>query len=218
MSDFENIIILACSPKFNKYCVAGFNITTGKMVRLVTDKNGDALDANQLNASNKNSIISPLDYIEVPIIGTAPLKAQSENILIDLNSNMRWIMRLNLNMILQTCPLDNLKYSYIFGNNNHYLTRNQLTAIDHSLVMVEVNNLKIYNNSWNKTKANFTYNGILYQNMSVTDSIFDNPILHGNYGNAILVISMPVTYANDGNYYKLIAKIFPKDVSMFGGY
>jgi hypothetical protein len=99
---------------------------------------------------------------------------------------------------------------FIFGNNRPYLTETEAVVLKHSLELVLIENMIIKRPK--KTKAEFTYKGKRYENISVTDPRYyscDN----GTYiGDAIIVASIPdepFTVDEEERYYKFIAQIFP---------
>ena len=81
--------------------------------------------------------------------------------------------------------------------------------MDCSLILVKVKKLTIYHPEGRGTKAEFTYNGYRYLNMSVTDPNYYSVEDKWSTDNAILVISLPDSPYNGKYYYKFVAKIFP---------
>ena len=99
------------------------------------------------------------------------------------------------------------KHDFIFGDTCPYIKELKIQSVGYSLVLVEVDNLNIYHPSNTQTKAKFTYNGYVYNNISVTDPEYYDSKPY-KFKKAFLVISLPDSPFND-NYYKFISKIFP---------
>lgn len=202
----RNVLILTMSSKNHGYCVAGIDIDNGKWVRLVSndEKSHGALSRRDIFYDNKTTC-KPLDVVKVPIIKDKPLKYQPENVLINCGFFWEKIGTIDINKLIEYHEPE--KHDFIFGDTCPYLKEWELQDIGHSLVLVEVDNLNIYHPSDRKTKAKFTYNGNVYNNISVTDPEYYDfePF---KFKKAFLVISLPDSPYND-NYYKFIAKIFP---------
>ena len=126
--------------------------------------------------------------------------------------------RLKLEDVLKIHPAENHKF--IFGNANNYITEYEMQRFrfNYSLILIQVEELEIFferNFSGNiRGRANFTYNGVKYRSIRVTDTGYEPDEQAGIskefrviIPRAYLVMSMPVNPFND-RYYKLIAKIF----------
>ena len=202
----RNVLILTMSSKNHGYCVAGIDIDNGKWVRLVSndEKSHGAISKRNTFYENKTTC-KPLDVVKVPIIKDKPLKYQPENVLINCGIFWKKIGTIDINELIEYHEPE--EHDFIFGDTCPYLKEWELQDIGHSLVLVVVDNLNIYHPSDRRTKAKFTYNGNVYNNISVTDPEYYD---FGPYKfkKAFLVISLPDSPYND-NYYKFIAKIFP---------
>ncbi|MCB5269975.1 MAG: hypothetical protein WCS58_05540, partial [Candidatus Cloacimonadaceae bacterium] len=79
----KELIILAASRKYGKYCVAGIDIRSGEWLRLVsTDSDAHyALDARDLKMDNGEQA-SKLDLVSIEFIDRAFSYFQSENYVI----------------------------------------------------------------------------------------------------------------------------------------
>ena len=86
----------------------------------------------------------------------------------------------------------------------------KIGTVGYSLTLVEVQNLKIVQveNPFGrpKTKADFTYEGVQYTKMSVTDTRFYSVLDGMEYRRAIIVVSIGTSY--NGRYYKFVSRIF----------
>ena len=71
-------------------------------------------------------------------------------------------------------------------------------------MLVKVQDLEIYKDE--KVKARFTYNGLQYRNISITDNRHKKPV---EYDEAYIVISLPADTDGFAGYYKFIAAVYP---------
>lgn len=105
---------------------------------------------------------------------------------------------------------------YIFSDGSNYLSKNEAIRCNHSLEFIKAENLVLYPVTDQDTggykahyKARFTYNGIHYDNITVTDPEYDAGLTDFDglvFGETYLVVSLGEEFR--GNHYKLIAKIF----------
>ncbi len=202
------IAILTMSSKNGGYCVAGIEIGNGRWIRLVSD------DVNTHGALNNSDIqylngerCKPLDVVRVCIAKYFPIEHQPENALID--SRIRWekIGTTTVENILRIHPAEN--HEVLFGNQYNYITEAGIYKVDHSLILVRVTNFNIVHPEGQRVKANFTYRGTQYLDISVTDPEYYSVVGTWHTDNAILVISLPESPYNGKYYYKFVAKIFP---------
>jgi len=211
-----NVLILACSKKEQEYCVAGKNIDSPtQWIRLVTNVNGNALSFNKITTETGHTI-APLDVVTLENINSAPLFHQPEN----------YVLNSPITFTETKYTIDQLQNfvdspANLWGNNSPYISQRELNnnKPEHSLYLINVSNLQIRYTEPStpstkpKTKASFTYNGVTYNNFSVTDpSIRENL----NIEKAILCISLAgsCTYPDKVNHpdwprhYKIVAKVF----------
>lgn len=206
----KEVVILTMSSKNKKYCVAGLDVNNGEWIRLVSndEESHGALLRNDVTYKD-NTICQPLDIVRIPVFGDCPIKYQPENVLINSEKYWKKTGEFDIETLLDTYDLD--EPSYIFGNTDPYVTEEKMSQIGYSLITVEVSNLRISHPGEHSTKARFTYNGVSYTNMSVTDpNFYDN--IDFQYDKALLIVSLPdAPYWVNGEdrYYKFIAKIFP---------
>ncbi len=206
MNRAMDVAILTKSSKFGGYCVAGIDIKSGKWIRLVStdDASRGALSGRHMEYGDE-SACSILDIARVPIIKRVPSDHQPENVLIDEGKRWEKVGRLSVEGLLDRHPAE--KHRYLFGNAYWYIAKDQIGAVGHSLVLVQVSDLEITHPDERRTKASFLYRGISYRNMSVTDP--DHYKTPYEAENAILVLSLPDTPVNERYYYKFVAKVFP---------
>lgn len=206
----KDIIILTKSKKDNGYCVAGIEQETGKWIRLVSSNQmlKGALSDFDMQLTN-GEICEPLDLVRVEIQEAVPKGCQTENHLIMYGKKWLKLGTKTINDVLKVHSPSNR--DKIFGSSFPCL--NAVDYFTYSLVLAEVENLRIYYNSTGSRKAEFIYNTIHYKGVSVTDIEYCRKRIHQNefnYENAYIVVSIPnEPYEADGKYYKFIAKVFP---------
>lgn len=199
------LLILTKSFKHKGYCVAGINTKTLQLLRLCGTKlEAGALQEQQCIYSN-GCMMRELDLVSVEICNNAPTKIQPENVNINESIKMTLIARDRYDL-LHDYMMRLEKKSYIFYNTNYKLTNYEATQNNCSLMVAYISNLDICKNESIKTKASFSYNNNLYNNISVTISNY-NP----SYEQAIAVFSLPDdTWAfTNNNYFKYISAIYP---------
>lgn len=216
----REIIILATSAKFQNSCVGGIDAKTGEWIRLVSDNEtiGGALTQEML--TYKNGVqCSPLDKIRVSVVKKVPIAHQPENFLVDITRKFEKIERVSLEDVLEIHQIENgsINVDDFFRNNLPYFDSKEILEIKKSLALIEVKNLKIYRNIWNKLKVSFEYLETLYNEISMTDPeyFFINSNL--KYNKAIVMLSLgSKPFEQNSNYYKYVVKIFPLyDKSLF---
>lgn len=203
------MVVLTKSSKYGNNCVAGIEVTTGNWVRLVTnDENSHgAVSSLDLIYKDKKNV-QLLDVIDVAILGVCKDVIQPENVLLDLNKKIEKVGHISLEEVLKIHPVET--NGNILGNVYPYITAKRVSKVRHSLTIVEVKDLEIIQNlnpsEEPKTKANFKYGGVEYENMSVTDRNFYSVENRKKFSKAILVISIGTPYHE--RYYKFVSAIY----------
>ena len=202
------LIILTTSSKQKNLCIAGVDVDSGLLVRLVTDieeiKHAIPVSATRYQ---DGSVCSPMDVVEVPIINAQPLEFQPENILVDLTKAWVKVGRATLQDVINIHPFDD--YQFIFGNDSFSVHENVVKRLGYSLAIVEVENFELFTalnaNGQIRSKCRFSYRGHKYNDMSVTDPLLYSAPIGYKSDKAVLVISIP----NDGPwFYKFVSKAF----------
>lgn len=198
------IVILAVSKKKGGWCVVGKNVENLKQwVRLVGDKSGRELYDREImiNDGKKTRLIETQDIVDVELGAPCPLLEQPEN---TLYKKLDYIKR-----------LDNIGEMYldsediIFGNVGEYLDADG-KAKSRSVLLIKVSNLKIeYNEPLAegekpRTFAWFTFNGVDYERLRVTDPYCRKT---ESIGNAFLCVSLGPAF----NFCKNGTKAWPID-------
>ena len=190
-------LVLACSYKHKKRCVAGIDLNNKRIIRLISG------DANSWFAIDKTECyigyreLMPLDVIEVEIIKKAPdLGAQKENYYISLPLIKKYIESVPSSYVFPYIESESI---YPFKNKACFINKNSYNGLSKSVSIIRAFNLYFYRNL-DKTKVDFDVIGrngdsILLKNYSVTDPeycVFDNsPYKDISLDEAYLVLSLP---------------------------
>lgn len=205
------MVVLTESSKFKNYCVAGIDINTGEWIRLVS---GDEIIHGALTDVDISYVNGDtckiLDVVNVQYIKKLPTVVQPENILIDTEVYFERERSATIEEVISLHPLENKKY--IFGTKYNSIKESYLEGEGYSLMLINSKNLKFNfqenNDSDWKLKVDFDYNGIRYENMSVTDpeyyGIKEGTLIEDAY----MVVSMGEPFKE--KCYKFVAKIFKK--------
>ncbi len=203
----KQICILTKSLKEHDYCVAGIDMFTGKWIRLVNSKDGDAFPKDLLDDKNYNE----LDIIEVELKKSVPYHTQTENWLIDDGEPIKKIGQRTIWQLIEQHRLESPQF--IFGTARGELEKSETKNIDHSLELLRVENLELdtslKGDGRHHYKVNFTYKGNKYK-LALTDPKFRKEEFDGiKIPSAIIVVSIPaVPYGENELFYKFAAKIF----------
>ena len=174
-------------------CVAGFD-EQGKWVRLVWDESGDSLPDTACSGFNC------LDVIDVDIT-TCPLPYHPENVRL-MRFNGR-VDRLTIDRVVQW--VDIYTGPYCFVNTYNALDEFQRGRVKESLMLIRVDQLRIYKDERGKAKAEFIYNRHWYRDISITDNRNKK---EASYDEAYVVMSLPAEPYSNGYYYKFIAAVY----------
>lgn len=208
----KTVIILTKSLKNGGYCVAGIDYYTGQWIRLVSgnqDRKG-ALEKWQVP-------YKPLDIVVIDNITPMPIRYQPENYLIEEPCNIEefyaWWKVGECDISKVAKRYANNANKYIFYNNNVHFCKEEVVDVEHSLEFVEITQVVIYPKfnevtKKTKTKADFIYNGIFYNGMSVTDPDYYGSQLNLANKKVFGVFSAPAEPYDNGKYYKFLSKIF----------
>ena len=204
-----SILVLTKSAKNHELCVAGIDLDTNKLVRLVADDSGKEIKKKDFKVDDKEVHI----FDKITIMGTpAPLEIQTENVILN-----------KIDKIVECYDTDKVNEAMSNIANNGDLLKTEEYAIPHkdistydkSLMVVEVSDFKTKitenNEGKPKTKAGFLYKNQQYDNISVTDSDYFKA--EQKHKKCKIILSIPEKqYPKDdinGKHFKFIAKIFP---------
>lgn len=105
----KQICVLTKSLKDRNYCVAGIELSTGKWIRLVTSKDGDAFPKNLLDDQK----VKEFTLIDVAVTKHVPCGIQTENWQIDEDESLDKVKFTSATLII-SIP------AHPFGENELY--------------------------------------------------------------------------------------------------
>ena len=207
----KNIVIMTRSSKNGGFCVAGIDTRTGEWIRLVSTNSctGGALSKNDLKYDD-GIMCAPLDIVQVSVIQKQDSKYQPENYILDTTKPIYRCGFASIDEVLGLHPCE--VHDFLYGNTRAYALEHEVEEFGFSLVLIEIQNLKI-NQIVNyagkkKTKATFNYNRYCYSSLSVTDPDFYDVPDNTLYDHAYIVVSLPEHGYPEGCFYKFVAKIY----------
>ncbi|MCL2675210.1 MAG: hypothetical protein FWE84_01285 [Firmicutes bacterium] len=209
----KKICILTKSVKDRAYCVAGIDVGTGKWIRLVSSKSGEAVSKELFD--DKKNPINVLDVVAVNLIEHIPQKCQTENWLLDVDAPIIGQGRLTMSEVLRIRKIDTPQF--IFANDKAELTADDVKRLNHSLLAVEVFDIvfdtSLKGDGRHHHKVSFIYMGNEYT-ICLTDPDFRKEELDKfKLKKAILIVSIPCEpYGENDLYYKFAAKIFTREL------
>lgn len=209
----KEIVILTKSKKYYNYCIAGMDLSNNRWIRLVSD------DISIRRAVPRKDIIyndgkelEILDVVKVHVKSCLPEAHQVENWLYDSTFKWQKVGKMTIDKVYKDLIQEN--EPYIFYNSDRRVSANEITKspIKYSLKLAKIDLMKIWCETYEKEKfrAQFTYNGVEYNRIAITDMEFNkrlsNKCSSTVLENVYVVFSLGEEYT-DGYYYKLIASI-----------
>lgn len=208
-------IITAVSDKNHHWCVSGVCIQNSKHYRLVSEDSSieGAIHKEYLRYVNKQAVL-PLDLVEFEVIRSLPQYFQPENIVIDEKIPPKFVSKASLkDLVKYTTNFDNVLFDNRRFIDPKNFNKNQ--TINRSLELISIDELRISHVKYeNKSKiyGYFSYKGIQYKKISITDPKVKKVIFEKDEGNyhvvkCIILVSLGEEFDLDGYRYKLIACI-----------
>ncbi|MDM8556214.1 DNA helicase RecQ [Desulfococcaceae bacterium HSG7] len=219
------LICLAVSRKYAKYCVAGKELRgnhIGNWVRPVSSfETGELAIENILLPDEKLPAL--LDIISVPLDKPTPGTYQSENFMI--NKNGSWLKNgvFALSELSDLCDTPDSLWingysSGGIGVNDRIPQEKAETELSSSLLFIRPENLRIIvleTELGKRIRAEFTFNSVFYQ-LPVTDPAIDSIYLRKKAGvypvNVETYCTLSIGEPFYGYCYKLVAGIFQTSV------
>jgi hypothetical protein len=213
---YKDILILTKSRKRQAFCVAGIDIKTGEWVRIVTDDIVTEHAVLEMDMEYTNGEYADvLDVARIKFVKHIPSDIQPENWLLDRKEKWQKIETKTVNEV-NNKYLDGAK-KYIFYNIGSSVNYNEIINSNEicSLLLLEVSDVQFYvvTDNKKKVKVNFSYNGIRYKYIYLSDLGVEEEYLkkndgyHNVTGKRLMVLSLTDKHT-DGKYYKMVAKIF----------
>lgn len=212
----KDIVLLACSDKYQNYCVAGIDINNGAWVRIVSENENisEAVTVEDMRYQDGN-LPKLLDIIRIPFLKYKPNYYQVENYLLD---DKKYWIKIGQIDALSVQKFASIGPEYLFYNTEKSVASEYIAQLDestkYSLIAIIPNELTVRVKHWpegKKVDMSFKYNGRWYRYLKVTDPGFKEEYLkypEGNYqlgDNVLLVISLGENYKNV--HYKLISGV-----------
>lgn len=195
----KNVIILTLSLKFDSLCIAAYDASNNEIIRLVKDTTRE-------NGIPKTYVrnINLLDEVSINILEYCPKEHQTENVLIDLDYGFK---RTGRKADIRAIYINLQKNISIFGDNYYKVLSTE--NLDHSLEIIKFEDMNIYQNENNKTKASFVCDLNNHLWYSVTD-----PNFYGKEGlikSGYAVVSLPASdnFTEEKGYFKYVSAIYP---------
>ena len=218
------------------YCVAGIDLETSAWVRLIGPHYKFKIaDAEAIY--DNGEMCEPFDVIDVDAdkvdedmirrcneegwgedcheqYSESMLLVQPENYMV--HGKFRFVERKTIDDLLAMNVVDNGEF--IFSNGNRRLDIQEAEQNNQSLILVKAENLELYpmpksggtgEEYQAHYRARFTYNGTVYEDISVTDPDYEAELTDFSglyFGETYLVLSVGGEFHD--YHYKLIAKIF----------
>lgn len=195
----KNVIILTLSLKYDSLCIAAYDPSNNEIIRLVKDNSRE-------NGISKTYVrnINLLDEVSINILEYCPKEHQTENVLIDLEYGFK---RTGRRADIRTIYLNSQKNTHIFGDSYYKVSSTE--NLDHSLEIIKFDDMEVYQNEKNKTKANFICDFKKHLWYSVTDPNFygKETLIKSGYA----VVSLPASdaFTEQSGYFKYVSAIYP---------
>jgi len=215
----RELILLAVSRKYGKYCVAGIDTSSGQWLRLVTTDSDAhyAIDPKDL-ITDTGETAKKLDVVQVPIIDRSISYFQSENYIIRKKSPWHRVRTATIAEVISLHPPD--QEDYIFYDTKRRIPRDFYATLAfeeiRSLMLVSAKYARVEivrQEDVRKVQLLLSYKGKDYDPLPVTDIEFCelcSEIAPGIYPirkQGILLCSVGECYERDQYHYKLVAGI-----------
>lgn len=214
----KTIILLTKSRKMNNYCVAGIDVKSGEWIRVISEDEAIKHAIKEYDMQYRDgSLPRILDVVKLVCKKRQPSYYQPENWILDNRYYWEKIRRSTLHEVLQLNLPCNERY--IFCNGERAVDDDELRRMggsSRSLMLIQPQFVTIHVQQWEekrKVTASFTYNGIRYKYLTITDLEYESKYRHcamGDYQvqkNLYFVISLGDLYERDRKHYKLIATV-----------
>ncbi len=218
----KELILLAVSKKYGRYCVAGVDRYTGEWYRLVSHDSTAhyALSERQIRLTN-NELAQKLDIVHVSVYDKAISYFQTENYLISAGYTWEKVGVAYIDEVRTVHPPDQSEYLFYDTQSSlakMYYKNLSVNEIS-SLMLISVPNaivqIRELGNS-RKVKIKLIYKEREYEPLAVTDLEFLSlceQLKPGDYPirkEGIMLLSVGECYEKNNRHYKLIAGIMLK--------
>ncbi len=215
----KELILLATSKKYGKYCVAGIDTTNGQWYRLVTT-NSDAhyaIDAKDLILDN-GEMAKKLDVVQLELVDKAVTYFQSENYIIRKNAPWHKVRDATIQEVTAIHPPN--RDDFIFYDTCRKLSRSFYAGLNynqvHSLLLITPDRAKVQiieQENSRRVLLQLVYKNRNYEPLPVTDFEFIalcsslHAGLYPMQKKGIMLCSVGECFERDQHHYKLVAGI-----------
>jgi len=219
----KELILLATSKKYGKYCVAGIDTKTGNWIRLVSH-NSDAhyaIDAKDLVLDN-GCMAQKLDIVELELTDRAISYFQTENYIIRKNSVWHYKGKSSIAEVSVLHPPN--RQEFIFYDTSRKLAKAHYARLPleqiYSLLLITPDKAEVEITQREQEKRvtlKLEYRGRTYEALPVTDREFIQlcvnlePGLYPMHKKGIMLCSVGECFERDQQHYKLVAGIMLED-------
>lgn len=216
----KEIVILARSRKHSAYCIAGIDCDSKNLVRIITNNENNHYAVKREELEDDEGNVAMLYDNIVIVVGEDKINIphQPENVMLDTNYYISNKGRYRKDHLRELIDLLSNKYDYIFYNSNRFLSQNEINQIkEEERRSLEIINpqyliIRVKDNIKKTLTGSVKYNGIWYNNLSITDKEFESDYYDEINDNKQIRIDNPYILISlgeefNGNYYKLIACI-----------
>ena len=198
-------------------CVTAHDLKNNRFVRFVAKADGSPVPyfiSKQFNV---------LDYVSVQVMEACPIAPQTENLLVNVNT-FQMIRPYGFEAIEEVYNMLPPPSAPRFMEKPGY-SLPSVKGYDHSLELIRVSGLRILRKSYRDAKkaagkAQFWHNSYFWDNFSVTDQTFDIRKTDREVweiGDAYVMVSIPTQPFQNGEFYKFIAAIYPRQPDILEG-
>lgn len=215
----RELILLATSKKYGKYCVAGIDTKTGKWIRLVSH-NSDAhyaIDAKDL-VLDSGSLAQKLDIVELELTDRAISYFQTENYIIRKGAIWRFKGRSSIAEVTALHPPN--QQEFIFYDTARKLAKSHYAKLAleqiYSLQLISPEKAEVeisLRGEEKRVQLRLDYRGRSYEALPVTDREFIQlcvdlePGLYPMHKKGIMLCSVGECFERDQQHYKLVSGI-----------
>lgn len=215
----RELIILAASRKYGKFCVAGIDTRTGQWLRLVTTDSDAhyAIDTTDLIMDN-GAQAAKLDIVSLEITDRSPSYFQSENYVIHKRSPWHYCGRASIPDVTAIHPPN--RSEFIFYDTSRRLSRDFYRGLKpsevQSLILISPDSAQVEileKEAKRRVLLHLHYRQRDYEPLPVTDLEFCArcetlaPGLYPMRKHGIMLCSVGECYEKDQYHYKLVAGI-----------
>jgi len=219
----RELILLAASRKYGKYCVAGVDTQTGQWLRLVSNDSDShyAIDPKDLVMDN-GAQASKLDIVRIQITDRAISYFQSENYVIRRNTPWQFAGKATIADVIAVHPPN--RSEFIFYDTSRRISKQFYTGLQfkqiHSLLLISPEQAQVEimeQEDKRRVTLHLRYQGNDYEPLPVTDLEFCalcdklRPGLYPMRKHGIMLCSVGECYEKEQFHYKLVAGIMLED-------